>query len=65
MGALQDFALDQTYEGNDVALGIGTLTQADEGARKEQIQAMGRGSELPHPPGVRFQVRAKVKKHLN
>ena len=51
MGALQDFALDQTFEGNDVALGIGTLTQADEGARKEPIQAMGRGSELPHPPG--------------
>ncbi len=65
MGAFQDSVLDQALEGNDVALGIGTFKRADKGARNGTNPSNGQRIRIAPSNGVRFQVGAKFKKHLN
>ncbi len=65
MGAFQDSVLDQTFEGNDVALGIGTFKRADKSARDGTNPSNGQKIRIAASNGVRFQVGAKFKKHLN
>ena len=65
MGAFQDSVLDQTFEGNDVALGIGTFKRADKSARNGTNPSNGQKIRIAPSNGVRFQVGAKFKKHLN
>ena len=65
MGAFQASVLDQTFEGNDVALGIGTFKRADKSARDGTNPSNGQKIRIAPSNGVRFQVGAKFKKHLN
>ena len=65
MGAFQDSVLDQTFEGNDVALGIGTFKRADKSARDGTNPSNGQKIRIAPSNGVRFKVGAKFKKHLN
>ncbi len=65
MGAFQESVLGQTFEGNDVALGIGTFKRADKGARDGTNPSNGQKIRIAPSNGVRFQVLAKFKKHLN
>jgi len=65
MGAFQESVLDQTFEGNDVALGIGTFKRADKSARDGTNPSNGQKIRIAASKGVRFQVGAKFKKHLN
>ena len=65
MGAFQDSVLDQAFEGNDVALGIGTFKRADKGARNGTNPSNGQRIRIAPSNGVRFQVGTKFKKHLN
>ena len=65
MGAFQDSVLDQTFEGRDVALGIGAFKRADKGARNGTNPSNGQKIRIAPSNGVRFQVGAKFKKHLN
>lgn len=65
LGAFQNTILDQTYQGNDVALGIGTFKRADKPARVGRNPATGEQINIAASVGVKFQVGAKFKKHLN
>lgn len=65
MGAFQESVLDQTFEGNDVALGIGTFKRADKSARDGTNPSNGQKIRIAASKGVRFQVGTKFKKHLN
>ena len=65
MGAFQDSVLDMTYEGNDVALGIGAFKRADKGARNGTNPSNGQRIRIASSNGVRFRVGTKFKKHLN
>ncbi|MCH8883909.1 MAG: HU family DNA-binding protein [SAR324 cluster bacterium] len=65
MGALQSTVLDQSFKGNDVALGIGTFKRADKAARKGRNPSTGENIKIAASKGVKFQVGAKFKKHLN
>lgn len=65
MGAFQDSVLDQTFKGNDVALGIGTFKRADKSARNGTNPSNGQKIKIAASNGVRFQVGAKFKNHLN
>lgn len=65
MGAFQGTVLDQSHQGNDIALGIGTFKRADKAARKGTNPSNGQKIKIAASKGVRFQVGAKYKKHLN
>ena len=65
MGAFQDSVLNQSYNGNDIALGIGTFKRADKAARQGTNPSNGEKIQIAASKGVRFQVGAKFKKHLN
>lgn len=65
MGAFQSTVLDQSFKGNDVALGIGTFKRADKSARKGRNPSTGASIKIAASKGVKFQVGAKFKKHLN
>ena len=65
MGAFQSTVLNQTFRGNDVALGIGTFKRADKPARKGRNPSTGEKIKIAASKGVKFQVGAKFKKHLN
>ena len=65
MGAFQSTVLDQSSQGNDVALGIGTFKRADKAARKGRNPSTGAPIKIAASKGVKFQVGAKFKKHLN
>ena len=65
MGAFQDSVLDQTFEGYDVALGIGTFKRADKGARNGTNPSNGQRIRIAPSYGARFKIGAKFKKHLN
>ena len=65
MGAFQSTVLDQIYRGNDVALGIGTFKRADKAARNGRNPSTGETLKIAASKGVKFQVGAKFKKHLN
>ena len=65
MGAFQSNVLDQTFKGNDIALGIGTFKRADKTARTGTNPSNGQKIKIAASKGVKFQVGAKFKKHLN
>ena len=65
MGAFQSTVLDQSFKGNDVALGIGTFKRADKAARNGRNPSTGETIKIAASKGVKFQVGAKFKKHLN
>ena len=65
MGAFQSTVLDQSYKGNDIALGIGTFKRADKPARTGTNPSNGQKIKIAASKGVKFQVGAKFKKHLN
>ena len=65
MGAFQSTVLDQSYKGNNVALGIGTFKRADRPARKGRNPSNGKQIRIAASKGAKFQVGAKFKKHLN
>ncbi len=65
MGAFQSTVLDQSYKGNNVALGIGTFKRADRPARKGRNPSTGKQIRIAASKGAKFQVGAKFKKHLN
>ena len=65
MGTYQSTVLDQTFRGNDVALGIGTFKRADKPARKGRNPSTGEQIKIAASRGVKFRVGAKFKKHLN
>ncbi|MBI3993105.1 MAG: HU family DNA-binding protein [Candidatus Lambdaproteobacteria bacterium] len=65
MGAFQSTVLDQTFMGNDVALGIGTFKRADKPARNGRNPSTGEQIKIAASKGVKFQVGAKFKQHLN
>ncbi len=65
MGAFQDSVLDQAFEGNDVALGMGTFKRADKAARNGTNPSNGQSFRIAASNGVRFRVGAKFKNHLN
>ncbi len=65
MGAFQGSLLDQSYKGNDIALGIGTFKRADKPARKGTNPSNGEKIKIAASKGVKFKVGAKFKKHLN
>lgn len=65
MGAFQESLLNQSHKGNDIALGIGTFKRADKAARTGTNPSNGQKIKIAASKGVRFQVGAKYKKHLN
>ena len=65
MGAFQTAVMDQLYKGNNVALGIGTFKRADKAARKGRNPSTGETIKISASKGVKFQVGARFKKHLN
>ena len=65
MGAFQSTVLNQSFRGNDVALGIGTFKRADKSARNGRNPSTGNPIRIAASKGVRFKVGAKFKKHLN
>ena len=65
MVAFQTTVLDQSYKGNDIALGIGTFKRADKTARTGTNPSNGQKIKIAASKGVKFQVGAKFKKHLN
>ena len=65
MSAFQESVLNQSHRGNDVALGIGTFKRADKPARKGRNPSNGEQIKIAASKGVKFQVGAKFKKHLN
>ena len=65
MGAFQTTVLDQAFKGNDVTLGFGTFKRADKPARKGRNPSTGDQIKIAASKGVKFQVGAKFKKHLN
>ena len=65
MGTFQDTVLDQSFKGNDIALGLGTFKRADKPARNGRNPSTGDQIKIAASKGVKFQVGAKFKKHLN
>ena len=65
MAAFQSTVLDQSYKGNDIAMGIGTFKRADKPARKGRNPSTGKEIKIAASKGAKFQVGAKFKKHLN
>ncbi len=65
MEAFQSTILDQTFRGNNIALGIGTFKRADKPARTGTNPSNGQKIKIAASKGVKFQVGAKFKKHLN
>ena len=65
MASFQTTVLDQTFKGNDIALGIGTFKRADKAARTGTNPSNGQKIKIAASKGVKFQVGAKFKKHLN
>lgn len=65
MGSFQDSVLDQTFKGNNISLGIGTFKRADKPARKGTNPSNGEKIKIAASKGVKFQVGAKFKNHLN
>lgn len=65
MEAFQGTILDQTFRGNNVALGIGTFKRADKPARTGTNPSNGQKIKIAASKGVKFQVGAKFKNHLN
>ena len=65
MGAFQGTVLDQSRKGNDIALGIGTFKRADRPSRTGTNPSNGQKIKIAASKGVKFQVGARFKKHLN
>lgn len=65
MVAFQGTVLDQTFKGNDISLGIGTFKRADKPARTGTNPSNGEKIKIAASKGVKFQVGARFKKHLN
>ena len=65
ISAFQESGLSQSHKGNDIALGIGTFKRADKPARKGRNPSTGEQIKIAASKGVKFQVGAKFKKHLN
>ena len=65
MEAFQSAILNQTFRGNNVALGIGTFKRADKPARTGTNPSNGQKIKIAASKGVKFQVGARFKKHLN
>ena len=65
MGAFQESVLNLSHKGNDIALGIGTFKRADKGARNGVNPSNGQKIRIAASKGVKFQVGARFKKHLN
>ena len=65
MGAFQDTVLNQSFKGNDIALGIGTFKRADKPARTGTNPSNGQKIKIAASKGVKFQVGARFKKQLN
>ena len=65
MGAFQSTVLEQSFKGNDIALGIGTFKRADKPARKGRNPSTGKEIKIAASKGAKFQVGARFKRHLN
>ena len=65
MAAFQGCVLDQSHRGNDIAMGIGTFKRADRAARQGTNPSNGKKIKIAAAKGVKFQVGAKFKNHLN
>ena len=65
MSAFQESVLSQSHKGNDIALGISTFKRADKPARTGTNPSNGQKIKIAASKGVKFQVGAKFKKHLN
>ncbi len=62
---LQTEILGQLYQGNDVALGIGTFVRADKKAGFARNPRTGEQIETEAKSGARFKVGSRIKKFLN